>query len=66
MSQHTPCEQCHRAGLVRLERIITGRRVTLSYYCGACDHSWQVDTPDPRKAVRFPSIKPVKDRRRSA
>jgi len=53
-------------GLVRLERIITGTKVTLSYYCGACDHMWQVDTPDPRKAVRLAPLKPVKDRRRSA
>ena len=31
MPQHTACEQCRRVGLVRLERIITGTRVTLSY-----------------------------------
>ena len=66
MPQHTPCERCQRVGLVRLERIITGTKVTLSYYCGACDHRWQVDTPDPRKAVRLAPLKPVKDGRRSA
>jgi hypothetical protein len=64
MPQHTPCERCQRVGLVRLERIITGTKVTLSYYCGACDHMWQVATPDPRKAVRFATLKPAKDRRR--
>src|SRR5687768_11170051 len=34
MPLHTPCERCQRVGLVRLERIITGTSVTLSYYCG--------------------------------
>jgi hypothetical protein len=66
MSQHTACEQCHRVGLVRLERIITGTKVTLSYYCGSCDHMWQDDTPAPRKAARIAPLKPVKDGRRSA
>ena len=66
MPQHTPCERCHRVGLVRLERIITGTQVTLAYYCGACEHSWQVVTPDPRHGVRLPSVRLMKDRRRPA
>jgi hypothetical protein len=66
MPQHTACEQCRRVGLVRLERIITGTSVTLSYYCGACHHVWQVHTPDPRKAERVPVHGHVKDGRRSA
>jgi hypothetical protein len=66
MPQHTACEQCHRVGLVRLERIITGTKVTLSYYCGGCDHTWKVDLPDPRKAARAAPLKPVKEGRRSA
>ena len=65
MPQHTPCEHCHRVGLVRLERIITGTQVTLSYYCGACDHSWQVVTPDPRQVVQVP-VQLIKERRRPA
>jgi hypothetical protein len=50
MPQTLPCERCQRVGLVRIERIITGTRVTLSYYCGACDSSWQIDIPDPRQS----------------
>ena len=61
---HTPCERCQRVGLVRLERIITGTAVTLSYYCGACDHSWQSVIPDPRKVARV-TLRLKKDTRES-
>ena len=64
MPQQTPCERCQRVGLVRLERIIAGNTVTLSYYCGACDHSWELVTPDPRQSVRLAGG-PEKDSRRS-
>ena len=65
MPQNTPCERCQRVGLVRLERIITGTKVTLSYYCGACDHSWQMDVPDPGQPIRA-SLRAQKDRRHTA
>jgi hypothetical protein len=65
MPQNTPCERCQRIGLVRLERIITGTNVTLSYYCGACTHTWQLPTPDPRKFARV-TLRPLKDRRHPA
>ena len=65
MPQNTPCERCQRVGEVRLERIITGTRVTLSYYCGWCAHTWQLLTPDPRQTPRV-TLRPAKDRRRSA
>ena len=65
MPHNTPCERCQRVGLVRLERIITGTKVTLSYYCGACAHTWQLPPPDPGKAARA-TLKPLKDRRHSA
>jgi hypothetical protein len=64
MLQTTPCERCQRVGVVRLERIITGSQVTLSYYCGACDHSWKAVIPDPRQSVQVTEVK-QKDRRRS-
>lgn len=64
MPQNTPCELCQRVGFVRLERVITGTTVTLSYYCGACDHSWQSAIPDPRKVPRV-TLRPKEDRRRS-
>ena len=65
MPQNTPCERCQRVGLVHLERIITGTKVTLSCYCAACAHTWQLVVPDPRKFARV-TLRPLKDRRRSA
>jgi len=65
MPQNTACEGCQRVGFVRLERIITGTKVTLAYFCGACDHAWQVVVPEPRQPVRAP-LRAQKDRRHSA
>ena len=65
MAQNTPCERCQRVGMVHLERIINGINVTLSYYCDACMHTWQVALPDPRKTARV-TLRPQKDRRQSA
>ncbi len=65
MPHNTPCERCQREGLVRLERIITGTTVALCYYCEACDHSWQLVTPDQHQAVRVTGPS-QKDRRQSA
>jgi hypothetical protein len=49
MLQNTPCERCQRIGFVHLERIFNGNTLTLSYYCGECDHSWQTVTADQRQ-----------------
>jgi len=65
MPQNTACERCQRIGFVRLEHIITGTKVTLAYYCGACDHSWQMVVPDPRQPLTA-SLRAQKDRRESA
>ena len=65
MPQDTPCEKCHRVGLVYLERIITGTQVTLSYYCAGCEHLWQKVTPDPRPAIAL-TLTPKRDRRKLA
>jgi len=51
--------------MVHLERIINGINVTLSYYCDACMHTWQVALSDPRKTARV-TLRPQKDRRQSA
>ena len=64
MLQNTSCQSCQRVGLVRVERIITGTTVTLSYYCGGCDHAWQTVMPDPRKAERV-TLRLKKDTRES-
>ena len=65
MPQTVPCERCQRVGLVHLERIITGSQVTLAYYCGACEHSWQLVMPDPNGSAHT-TLKRQRDRRRSA
>ena len=65
MSHNMPCERCQRVGLVRVERIITGKMVTLAYFCGACEHSWQMAALDARHNGRV-SLRPQKDRRQSA
>ena len=65
MPQNTPCERCHRVGLVHVERIITGTRVTLVYFCGACDHTWEMVTPDPHRSGQV-TLRRQKDRRQTA
>jgi hypothetical protein len=37
------CPLCHEGVFVRLERVLSGRRVSSAYYCGRCHHEWQVD-----------------------
>jgi predicted RNA-binding Zn-ribbon protein involved in translation (DUF1610 family) len=43
------CRRCGKAGLIRSERVITGRRAVTIYYCGGCGYSWeeQDDPADP-------------------
>ena len=65
MPQNMSCERCQRVGLVREERIITGTKLTLAYYCGACDHAWQSVMPDPRTIPRV-TLKLKKDKRRTS
>ena len=37
------CPLCQDALFVRLERVLSGRRVSTAYYCGRCRHEWQVE-----------------------
>src|SRR5687767_6270473 len=52
------CPSCGNAGLTRIERVIQGTQVFLSYYCGACEHVWQIPdvttTPRPRAKPSAP------------
>ena len=41
------CPLCHEGVFVRLERVLSGRRVSSAYYCGRCHHEWQVEAPPP-------------------
>jgi len=38
----TECPRCHKTGFVRREKVVRGDETFVSYYCGACNYSWQV------------------------
>jgi transposase-like protein len=38
----TPCPRCEKIGLVRFENVIKAGLAERHYYCGGCNHSWQV------------------------
>jgi predicted RNA-binding Zn-ribbon protein involved in translation (DUF1610 family) len=52
-----PCPNCGEVGLVRWERVITGRFVSLYYDCGRCEHHWMVvesaTRPEQADSVRL-------------
>ena len=39
--EKTPCVKCQRLGRLRVEVVVKGKDVSLTYYCGHCDHTWQ-------------------------
>jgi hypothetical protein len=47
----TPCLRCGRVGLVRFEVVVKGREISLTYYCGYCEHTWQ---EADRRSVQHP------------
>jgi hypothetical protein len=56
-----PCPVCHELNLVRFERIIKGADVSRVFFCGACEHEWQVydpGAPTPPIAPQPPLRKP--------
>ena len=63
MPDRTPCVHCGKAGFVRREHVIQGGKVMTTFYCGACNRSWQIedkDSGDPAK----PRIDDERQRRR--
>jgi hypothetical protein len=38
----TPCVRCKKTGFVRVEHVIKADTAERHFYCGACDHTWQV------------------------
>jgi hypothetical protein len=49
----TPCPQCGRTGLVRVEVVVKGCASTLTYDCGYCEHTWQeADRRTPDRVER--------------
>jgi hypothetical protein len=47
----TSCNYCGKVGFVRRQFVIKARQATVSYYCGACNRSWDVsdERAQPRR-----------------
>lgn len=61
MLERTTCPSCGKTGLTRIERVIQGTQIILSYYCGGCEHVWQI--PDAGSSSRPPAKRPPPKRR---
>jgi len=35
------CPRCHKAGLVRTERVFKAGSSLTEFFCGACEYTWQ-------------------------
>jgi len=46
-----PCPRCQTNLFVRVEWVISGRRVDYAYYCGRCEHEWHVNSTPPVREV---------------
>ena len=71
MPDRTVCVHCGVVGFVRRERVIQGQRVYADYYCGHCEHGWQVAEENerrqsPRTARRRGTEPPDRSRSRSS
>jgi len=42
-----PCPHCHDNLFVRVEKVLSGRRISSAYYCGRCNNEWKVDSVPP-------------------
>ncbi len=61
-TQLPPCPKCQDNLFVRLEQVLSGRRVSRAYYCGRCIHEWTIETIEPAAAV--PERRSAERRRR--
>ena len=41
------CPRCHDNMFVRAEQILSGRRILRAFYCGRCNHEWNVEGQPP-------------------
>ena len=60
MPYHTPCPNCLRLGLVRVEHVIKGGAVSKAFYCGGCEHQWtivEVGEPEPPHPEPLPKAR---------
>ena len=44
MPDKTACPRCKKIGFVRLETVLSRGKEIRSFYCGACDHSWEISS----------------------
>ncbi len=62
IAPRTTCPNCGESELTRIERVIQGTQVLLSYYCGGCEHVWQnadgITTPRPPARPSAPKRRP--------
>ena len=42
MPDRIPCKYCGKVGFIRREHVLKGARAVDTFYCGACDRSWEV------------------------
>jgi uncharacterized protein YbaR (Trm112 family) len=42
-----PCPHCRDNLYVRVEKVLSGRRMSSAYYCGRCNKEWKVDSVPP-------------------
>jgi hypothetical protein len=56
------CPRCHDDLFVRAEQIISGGRVMRAYYCGRCNHEWQVESAPKADERRRQGERRRKDR----
>ena len=58
------CSHCQDNLFVRLERVLSGRRVSSAYYCGRCNREWQVEATTATTAPVEVVERRVEERRR--
>jgi protein-arginine kinase activator protein McsA len=57
------CRHCRRAATVRLQHVIQGEKISLSWQCSACQAEWPVTR---KEASALRSSVPAADRHRIA
>ena len=65
------CPQCDASGCVKLQQVIQGESVLLSWFCTVCATEWPIKDGEPRFVERRAGAvdrrtKPRKDRRKQA
>ena len=52
VAYQTACPKCAHVGLVRLEHVIQGGVSKRAFYCGACEHTWELIDGQSSEAPR--------------